>query len=457
MRLNYLLKIGATVLLGGASRLPAQTAASDQPKNVILFISDGCGPASFTLAREYKRYKGLDRLAVDDHLVGSIRTFAANSRVTDSAASGTAMACGVKTNNGVIGMDTLGLPVGSILEAAEARGMVTGLVVTSTISHATPAVFSAHVPNRNDQPEIARQQLEHGIEVLFGGGEEFFLPTANGGRRDDAVNLFDVAAGKGYRIAYDRDQFLALDGVPALGIFGDGQMTFEIDRDSTIEPSLSEMTRKAIELLEVGPNGFFLMVEGSRIDHAGHGNDAAAHLHEILEFDKSFEIAADFAADDGSTLVVSTSDHETGGLSLGRNSVYDWWPEVLDRVPSSLGSLTEMSLQENADMCSFLQKEVSVTCSSEDSLFIQQADSLSFWELQRFASKVISKAAGIGWSSTGHTAVDVNVYAYGPGAEAFQGNHDNTMIARTIADVMDFDLESVTASLRATGERNAGD
>ena len=110
---------------------------SERPVNVILLISDGCGPASFTLAREYLRAVGEGGLAVDDHMVGSIRTWAANSRVTDSAASGTAMACGVKTNNGMIAMDTLGRPVGTILEAAELTGMATGLVVTSTISHAT--------------------------------------------------------------------------------------------------------------------------------------------------------------------------------------------------------------------------------------------------------------------------------------------------------------------------------
>jgi alkaline phosphatase len=366
------------------------------------------------------------------------------------------MACGVKTNNGVIGMDTLGLPVASVLEAAEARGMATGLVVTSTISHATPAVFSAHVPNRNDQSEIARQQLELGIDVLFGGGEAFYLPSAEGGRRDDALNLFDKAAEKGYAIVQNRDQLMDLESLPAVGIFTEGQMTFEIDRDTTLEPSLSEMTRKAIELLDDDPNGFFLMVEGSRIDHAGHGHDAAAHLHEILEFDKAFEIAADFASENGETLVVSTSDHETGGLSLGRDGIYGWWPGVLDRIPSSLGLITEMAIEENADMCSYLQAEASVTCSTEDSLFIQQADSLTFRELYRFAGNAISKAAGIGWTSTGHTAVDVNVYAYGPGAGAFQGNQDNTMIARTIADVMDFDLESITASLRAMGDSGAG-
>ncbi|MFV1979640.1 MAG: alkaline phosphatase, partial [Rhodothermia bacterium] len=190
----------ASPLVGQAGNAQKDRPTSS-PRNVILFISDGAGPAAFTLAREYRRFKEQGPLAVDAYLVGSIGTYASDTRVTDSAASGTAMASGVKTYNGAIAVDTAGRPVATVLEAAEARGMATGLVVTSTISHATPATFSAHVPNRADEVEIARQQLEQGIEVLFGGGSQFYLPESDGGRRKDGLNLFEEAAAKGYHIA----------------------------------------------------------------------------------------------------------------------------------------------------------------------------------------------------------------------------------------------------------------
>lgn len=431
----------------------AEDAPSDSPKNVIVFISDGCGPASFTLAREYRRFKEQGPLALDPHLVGSIGTYASDSRVTDSAASGTAMACGVKTYNGAIAVDTAGRPVATVLEAAEARGMATGLVATSTISHATPASFSAHVPNRGDQETIASQQLEQGIEVLFGGGSEFYLPESEGGRRKDGLNLFDVATEKGYHIARNRSEFLGLNEVPALGIFTPGQMTYEIVRDKTLEPSLSLMTARAIDLLDDDPNGFFLMVEGSRIDHAGHGQDLAAHLREILEFDRAFAAAIKFAEEDGNTLVVSTSDHETGGLSLGRNidgrARYAWSPEVIERVPGTLPTLVQLAKNQGVGPCEFLKERIVLTCTASDSVAVQAADTSDARQMQAVFGEIISKAAGVGWTSNGHTAVDVNVYAYGPGSSAFGGHSDNTAFALRVADAMDFDLDALTALLQA--------
>jgi alkaline phosphatase len=434
-----------------ASTSTAQPAVA--PKNVIVFISDGCGPASFTLAREYKRFKEQGPLAVDAHLVGSIGTFASDSRVTDSAASGTALACGVKTNNGAIAVDTAGMPVATVLEAAEDRGMATGLVVTSTITHATPASFSAHVPSRSDQVTIASQQLEQGIEVLFGGGSDFYLPESEGGSRKDSLNLFDVAAEKGYHIARNRAEFLGLNEVPALGIFTPGQMTYEIVRDQAKEPRLSLMTHRAIDLLDDDPNGFFLMVEGSRIDHAAHGHDLAAHLREILEFDRAFAVAIEFAKSNGNTLVVSTSDHETGGMSLGRNidgrARYAWAPEVIDRVSATQATFVQMAKNRGIEPCELLEERLGLTCSEKDRLAIQEADTTNVWALPTAVGDVITKAAGVGWTSGGHTAVDVNLYAFGPGSSTFRGHHDNTAIGNKIAEVMGFDLGALTADLRA--------
>ncbi|NBC19184.1 MAG: alkaline phosphatase, partial [Bacteroidetes bacterium] len=300
-----------------APDLTAQTAEStvaeataESPRNIILFIADGCGPASYTMARDYRRYKGLDAPGLDQYQTGSIRTFASNSRVTDSAAGATAFSAGVKTYNGAIAVDTLKRPVATILEAAEQRGKSTGLVATSRITHATPATFSAHVADRGEEAIIAEQQLGQGIEVLLGGGRGWFRGRADDGWRDDGRNLMDEAASQGYTVVQTKAAFDDVMAPPLLGLFTDSHMAYEIDRDPADEPSLAEMTTKAIDLLDDDRDGFFLMVEGSRIDHAGHGNDAAAHLHDILAFQDAVQAALRFADADGETLVVVTSDHE---------------------------------------------------------------------------------------------------------------------------------------------------
>ena len=304
------------MLLGGGEGAQAQ---SPRPKNLILMIADGCGPASITMARDYARaVLGRDELALDAIQTGAVRTGSASSRVTDSAAGATAYACGVKTYNGAIAVDTAGRPLATLLEAAKARGMATGLVATSRITHATPAAFAAHVPQRAMESEIAAQMLAQRVDVLLGGGWSYFLPTAEGGRRQDGRNLLREAEAMGYQVVRTAADFRRGVRRPVLGLFGPDHLPYEIDRDPEEVPSLAEMTRAALELLADDPDGFFLMVEGSRIDHAGHANDAAAHVREVLAYDEAVAVVLDFARRDGQTLVVSVADHETGGLSLGR-------------------------------------------------------------------------------------------------------------------------------------------
>ena len=449
-----LIVLGCTV--GTACAQPADEA---RPRNIILFVSDGCGPASFTFARDYLRYKdGSEFLAIDPLQVGSIHTYSTNSRVTDSAASATAFACGVKTFNGAIAVDTLRRPVATILEAAEARGMATGLVATSTITHATPASFSAHVHNRGMVTVIAAQQMEQGIEVMFGGGVADFLPKSIGGSRGDERNLLDEAVEKGYRVVRDRDGFLDVDQTPVLGLFSEGQMDFEIDRDPEQQPSLAEMTAKAIDLLKDDPEGFFLMVEGSRIDHAAHANDAAGHLHDILAFDKAVAAALDFAREDSQTLIVSTSDHETGGLTLGRNvdnqPMYTWRPDVIDKIPATHGGLAAIAQDEGKMPCDVLKEYAEIECTEAEVEEFARAlageASLNFT-----LAEIISRRVWVGWTTGGHTAVDVNLYAYGPGRDRFIGHHDNTAVGQLLAELMGFDLEAMTEEMRqeAAGSR----
>ncbi len=468
------------LLMGSAPALAqsdgGETAPEDAPKNVILFIADGAGPASFTMARDFLRSeRGVESLALDSVLVGSIRTFSTSSRVTDSAAGATAFSAGVKTYNGAIAVDPEERPVATVLEAAERRGMATGLVATSRLTHATPAAFAAHVPNRSMEDEIAAQMLSQDIEVLMGGGRRHFLPdsvvegptaeqaphTPERGRRTDGRDLMQEAEAEGYTVARTRDELMAAEQTPLLGLFEKSHMAYALDRDSSEEPSLAEMTETAIRLLSKDEDGFFLMVEASRIDHAGHDNDAAAHLADLLAYDEAAKVALDFARQNGQTLVVATSDHETGGLTLGRevdgDGVYAWKPEVLAEVKASHGPLVEAVKKHPLQADSVFRALTGIeTLTESEAAMLQNAigrengiATVDEGEMRRAVSEIIARHAIVGWTTGGHTAVDVNVYAHGPGAERFRGNRDNTHIGRALAEIMGFDLGALTTELRA--------
>ena len=436
--------------------VPAEALAG--PRNVILLIPDGYGPASATLARDFLRFGGRAASLVLDSLhVGSVRTFSSDSRVTDSAAAATAYATHTKTYNGAIALDTLRRPVATLLEAAEARGMATGLVATSRLTHATPAAFVAHVPSRSMENEIAAQAVTAGVEVLLGGGKRHFVPQgAPGSRRRDDRHLVQEAAAQGYAVVEDRAALREIAAPPVLGLFAASHMDYEVDRDTTAQPSLAEMTAKAIELLQGDEEGYFLMVEGSRIDHAGHSNDVTAHLHDILAFQDAAAAALDAARRDGRTLVVSVSDHETGGMTLGRNrdgrGIYSWEPSVVARVTGShdavLGRLATDSTAAPAQVVE-ARMGLDDLADAEIATLNRQYAARDFRGLNYTLADLVSRRALVGWTTTGHTAADVNVFAYGPGAERFGGNIDNTGIGRALAAALRFDLDALTAQMHA--------
>lgn len=276
-------------------------------RNVILCIGDGMGFNHVALARH--RGTGPDKKLHMEQLPskGQMITQAADGDVTDSAASGTAMACGVKTNNGMIGMSPDKTPYSSILELLDKKGWRTGLVATSTITHATPASFASHVDSRNKQKEIAVQMLSNRVDVMLGGGQKYWSDT-----------LLAKAKVDGYQVIHTRGEMLALRPGPALGLFADDGM-----RTIKPEPSLAQMAGTAINVLSsqstewFAPNPkFFLMIEGSQIDWASHANDSERMIRQTLLFDMAIRKAIEFAQHDGRTLVIVTADHETGGLEL---------------------------------------------------------------------------------------------------------------------------------------------
>ena len=430
----------------------------DKPRNVVFFISDGCGPASFGLAREFQREKdGIPKLDIDRYNRGSVITFADSSRVTDSAASATAYACGIKTYNGAIGMNSYRESVETVLEKAEKAGYNTGLISTARLTHATPAAFSSHVIARAMEHEIAVQQLEQGIEILMGGGHAFFSSPEVGGNRPDSLDLIQRAIDKGYHNVTNRSEMMAADELPMIALFTPGMMAYEIDRDQETEPSIAEMTVKSLELLAASDKPFFIMIEAGRIDHAGHANDPGAHIHDVLAYDEAWQAAVDFARSDGETLVVGTSDHETGGLTLGaeiygmRGTGYQYDPRGYTNASSSISHYTMSLPWENGKRVlpgvgKLATDMIELFGANGDSavkeayewgeIKYSRGDSVAFPQLHWAISRAASASARVGWSTTGHTAVNVPLFAFGPGSEAFAGVMDNTEIGRAVQAAM---------------------
>ena len=246
-----------------------------QARNIILMIGDGMGPSQFGAAWLYSnRILGRElRMAevMKEGRTAYLANDTADAILTESVAAATQIACGLRVPARAPGMGSDGkTPCTTILELAKARGKATGLVTTSGITDATPASFAAHVPQRSDEASVAAQEIGLGVDVLMGGRKRFFLPDAAGGARRDGRNLLDDARGSGYAVVGTADELKRASESKILGLFNMNNMSYEIDRPKTREPSLAEMTQKTLHVLSQNPKGFFAMIEAGRIDHAAH-------------------------------------------------------------------------------------------------------------------------------------------------------------------------------------------
>lgn len=489
----------AVIVLAAWSQHRGQTDGSHSPanakRNLIFMVSDGMGPASLSLTRSFRQHvNGLpidDVLTLDRHFWGSSRTRSSNSLVTDSAAGATAFSCGLKSYNGAISTLPDHSPCGTVLEAAKRAGYTTGLVVTTDITDATPACFASHVDYRSQNDEVAAQEVGEGplgrvVDLMFGGGRCHFLPnTTEGSCRADDVDITKIAREQhGWNYIDSRGGFDALRGghnvdLPTLGLFAPTDIPFEIDRrnQSDIYPSLSEMAKTALRALEKATantdKGFFLMIEGSRIDHAGHINDPAAQVREVIEYDNAFKAVLDFlerSEDDG--LLVATSDHETGGLSValqepGHYPVYNWYPEALKRASASCERLTQRlaaHVSSNPDTTASVDGRIKLRNWINETLVYEGLGITNANDLELSAlvaqpenalvifAEMISLRAHVGWSTHGHSAVDVNVYSSGgPAAEKIRGNVENTDIGKFLADYLNLadGVQAITKELNA--------
>jgi len=385
------------------------------------------------------------------------------------------------------------------MEAAKRSGMTTGVVATSSVTDATPASFATHAPLRAYQKSIALQYaVNKTADLILGGGRAYFdsldLPAAM------AAGAF---GGRAYEYVNSSAALSTVRKLPVIGLFAEGNIPWELDRDSTTTPGLVQMADAALRLLHGAAGGFFVMIEGSKIDKAAHRNDAAAYLKEILTFDETIGLVLDFARADGETLVVITADHETGGLSLGRSvsttandseaalhtrsllaeangesaAEYAYYVDVLANVTMSAEGMAVAALEAARPAAHVTKGNFTAELKSSPALqralldarvatvtthafspllpqelaLLQEAvdlfPRLGPYGIVRAIASVVSARAWIGWSSWGHSGTDVMIYATGPGEDRFAGNMENAEIGRRVARLMGWDLDEVTAAL----------
>ncbi|CAE6428026.1 unnamed protein product [Rhizoctonia solani] len=481
----------------GPPNVPQGKASNGQPKpggpkgpkkikNFILTIPDGFGPASEVFARDFVQWNnsatGWNRqLGSDTIQIGSIRTRSSDSYVTDSAASATAYSCAIKTYNGAIGIDEDGNPCGTVLEAAKRAGLKTGLVVTSRITHATPASFASHIYDRDQEDIIAEQLIGDqplGPQYQYERAPTFShnLPgilrpnTTTGSSRKDSRDLIAEAKKAGYNAFTNRAGFDALGGgksakLPYLGLFTPGHMSYEVDRDPKVEPSLLDMTKTALETLKRATKdskkGYFIMVEASRIDHAGHSNDLIGHLHEIIMYNEVVDYLKKWVDSNDDTVLIGTADHECAGLTVGgivTTGEYQYNPVPLAGASHSSSYLASQWAKYNgSDPDGYLQdlfKQYGINDANSTEIAVAMAhkSSASFNDIHFGQS--LTRRAMVKWATLGHTAVDVNLIGYGPNSERMAGNRDNTEVGQFITDQLELDLPTITKQLNDKKNEN---
>jgi len=444
----------------------SQPPVATQAKNVILMISDGAGIEAYTLARWVK---GKD-LAVDGLEVALVKTHSTDSVITDSAPAASAYATGVRTSNAFLSVgpksqvlstlepppqDLPYRPLATVLEGAKLLGKSTGIVVTCRVTHATPAAFMAHLPRRDDEQNLMIQVVHQNVDVVLGGGRELLLPAGAGGKRTDGRDLTKVLKARGYQMPQTRQELAQIGSGKVFGLFADGHLAPEIDRPTIAptEPSLEEMTRKALELLKTDPDGFFLMVEGSQIDWACHANDPAYLVHEMLMFDRAVGAAVEFARQDGQTLLIVVSDHATGGVTIGNmgplskgNVPVEAVVEPIRRMKCSFSTLwKKLGRQPTAEQLRQVLQDgwgIELKPSETEELLA---------ETQRGGEYLLAALCGrytaIGWTTHGHTGGDVALFTLGPGRP--KGVLSSPQVGQAIAQALGLDMEKLNARLFA--------
>ena len=457
------------LLLAGSSLF-----AQDKPiKNVILMIPDGASLSVVSAARWYQRYNHpeISQLNMDPYLCGTILTYSSNAPIGDSAPTTSCYMTGYPSRAGFVatyppadpGNDILPMdpdrayqPLITFMEAARlVRGKSTGLVFTCEFPHATPADCAAHSYDRDNYSWIAPQMVHNGVDVVIGGGVKILTPPLKEYLEKEGCRVF----------LNDIENYRAYSGAKMWALFKDKDMSYDIDRDPSKEPSLAEMTQKAIQLLSKNKNGFVLMVEGSKVDWAAHANDAATLITELIAFDKACGVAFDFAKENEETVVVVVPDHGNSGFSIGSKKCAKYSQLTKDelfgsisRIKVSADNLVEKLKNTNA----FRLKEavmeltgISLTdneftelmlCSDYDRSFLSEGERMQGSKLIKVVSKILDDHTCFGFTTAGHTGEEVFLANYDPRSNGFIGHHTNVELNHYLRQTLDLDtrLESLT-------------
>jgi alkaline phosphatase len=464
-RRNFIAALGASGVLTALGNTASAELDSERNlsgskiNNVIVLVGDGMGFDPI----EATRFVHGDLAMQSMTSVGKVQTEPRAGQVTDSGAAGTALATGLKAHDAQISVfgpedaeeEDEFTPIMTQLQAAAALGKNTGLVTTTTMTHATPGSWGANVPDRDMQPEIADHYLENEIDVLLGAGVDIWS--------DDQI---EVAEELGYELLYEADDLEAAGDGKLLGLFDEDQMTYTLDRDDTI-PWLDTMTAEAIDRLE-GEDGFFMMVEGGRIDHANHQCDPWTSISETKEFDDAVQVALDYAEDRDDTLVVVTSDHECGGFTCGNDYGNVLNLDSLENgIEGSLESLAiELQESDNPDLEARIEEYVEFEGELDDSdleeIQTTYDEGEADWGLDAVIGRAVSPHVGIDWGGkipddyiTSHTGPSQLAVASGPGVNATTGNWFHLAdLSATVSALMIFGgVDQINENERAQWER----
>jgi alkaline phosphatase len=419
----------------------AKYSSDRAPKNIIMVVADGMGPAYVSAYRYFIDNPDtalIETTIFDDILVGTARTYPhqQSGLVTDSAASATAMATGIKSYNGAVGMDVNKQPLETVLHRAHKLGLKTGLAVTSHIVHATPASYMVANEARGNYSQIAdsfyddRINGEHLADIMLGAGWGHFM-------REDR-NVVELFQADGYQYIDAYDQLVSINpSVPVLGLFGDNSLPWALDDTDPLR--LHTLTKAIVPYLEAdtADSGYFLLLEASQVDWAGHSNDIASAMAEMHDLAKTMEYLAAHVEQHPDTLVILTADHSTGGLTIGAVSEYRWNPEYIKGFKKSIESIA-LELNEQANKGQYVSDMFGFALSEEeiDSLSVVNSD-MKPRAIQAVLKSIINDRTNTGWTTSGHTAVDVDVFAFGPSAQVFAGNQNNTDIADKIFTLLE--------------------
>lgn len=412
----------------------SEQQSQDIPKNIIMVVGDGMGPA-YTTAYRYFNDKnlsnGVDQTIFDELHIGSASTYPApvSGLVTDSAAGATALATGVKTYNGAVAVDVNKKPLNTALREAKRLGMKTGIVVTSQIVHATPASYVTHNESRRNYNQIADRFFDDRInndfvlDIMLGGGTDYFKRADR-----DLVTEFEEA---GFQFADTYSDLSMLSNKPQriLGLFAPIALPWALD---DVNPHrLSFMTEQAIKHLE-NNNGFFLLIEASLIDWAGHANDIASALAEMDDLASTMKLLQRYVNLHPDTLVVLTADHSTGGITLGAGGDYRWEPSYLGGLKSSPAKIST-DMQSSDDPVQYVESQIGFALNKDERIALLSASADPDQRKRESVIKdILDHRSNTGWTTSGHTGIDVPVFATGAGHRLFSGSVNNTDIGKTM-------------------------